>query len=446
MHCSACACSLGVVRLLECEHILCRPCWLSSCTCLCANCWSVSTQFELLDSSGDPQHAVDCVECSSRLPIAETGVSMPCPHSVWLCTRELPGNLAGTPLVYPVRSNQAEKRRQSDEQSSPDIQPFRTPALLNGLDTHCDVRPQTRVLWNPYLSIEITGSCSVRIVHCTRNLRVRMNGLLFMLMRGTFCADYQLADPLRSLAVLAQPPSTFKSGPCRLLAEAEQAPELLFTESFQFFTHPSLNPVLRAESARGMLMGVEPAVSGTVLRDLMVGQGVLQCARCRRAWHITDKFDPLVQMFIDTCGTPGLVGGHLHAVIERAASMVDDVLPQPGNERCSRLRLEDMWTDVSESHRLMRRWRQLPLAGEAALDAFPVLIFVIGCIGFLTDSETNEQWPLARPSELQQLLIELRVLSRWQCIPHATLVCYRHLSTGQYLLARNHCALPFFVR
>lgn len=441
MSCSVCAGRLGRVRLDECGHTMCASCYMSSPLCLVANCFAQSTSVTFISQSELPEMA-QCVECGEHLLLNEPGISLPCPHSVWVCTLPLPANLPGIPVMYPTHSSIGEKRRASSDCDAADIQTFRTPALVGGTDTYCNVAANTRLLWNPHLSLEIVDDTRVRVLHCSRNLVVRMNDRDIHLMRGIFRAVFGLTDRLRSLILRAPQPSTYKPGPCRLLADAEQVPELLFNTAFQFFTSPTLNPVLRNETSRGMLMGVEPAVSGNALLNLMVGKGLIQCARCRRAWPVHDKFDPLLQTLVETCGGTGLVAGHLHAVVDRAKEISDHVPAVPLPDRCSELRLQDMWPEACEARRFLERWRQLPCSSEAAME-IPDMCLTVGSFGLLAEGVVSSLPPA---QNLQTVLLELRILERWQPVPHATFVCYRHRHTGITLYARSTNTMLFFQR
>jgi len=429
--CDSCGSVLGAVQLTECKHILCRPCHLSSHICLVATCRSLcqlAEPLELEETAG----LVLCRRCDTYLQPFETGVSLPCPHSVWLCTNPLPTDLAGSPMLFP------------GAKVTHKCATFRTPRPINGSDTHCDVASDTRLLWNPDISLEIVSERRIRVVHCMRNLRVRFNHGLHTIFRGSFNVDFFVSEQLTALTIFAPQTAIFKPGPCRLLLEAGAAPEILTTDSFQYFTPPMLNPVLGGCEDRGLLLGANAATSGMQLRDLLVAQNAVQCTRCRRVWPINTEFDDMRGM-IDSCGVPGLLCGHLQAVMLAALAIPDYTIPEATNAE-STLSLCHVWPDLREANKIVARWRALPVGGLAALE-LPGVVLAVGHAGLLDAfSADTYDYPLLDIDSLQCLLINMRIADDWQRIPHDRIVHYRHLPTGHDLYATTTNNLIFFHR
>jgi hypothetical protein len=432
MTCSVCASVLPVVRIRGCGHLACGPCWQSSCFCLCAECMSPSVDCDPLEPRSADAPAV-CLQCDEALMLSESGISMPCPHSVWLCTADVPPDLAGLATVGPLR-------RPADRAPQTGMQRFRTPRQTGGTDCHFAVLPDTDLLWNPDLSIRLLDDRRIVVVHCMRNLRVRLGSAELTLLRGTFDETVLVASRPQFVSIMAPQRVVNKVGPCRLLGLRPFDQNWLLSEPFQYFTHPMLNPALSGSTDRGILVGTQPAVAGMTLRDVLVARGALQCARCRHIWTVRSRFDhENIEGFIHNCGVFGLLAGHMQPVVETALAIPEYAPPEPADLAA--------WApvfDLREALTFAERWRRLPYGGPGALE-IPGICLVAGDIGLL-DVEVASELPVASRAELQALLVHLRNRDEWQQLPDPTLMCFRHLETNIMLYSRTCNNSLFFKR
>lgn len=383
-----------------------------------------------------PAVHASCVACESVLLLSESSISMPCPHSIWLCTVDLPADLVGRVTVGPFRRPSSS----ADHLTHRCVQRFRTPRLTDGLDCHFQVDARTEVLWNADLSFRLVDEHQLEITHCMRNLCVMVDGVRLYILRGTIAEIVPVAGRPRFISVLAPDRVVNKPGPCRLLGLQPFDQSWLMSEPFQFFTHPKLNPALSADAGRGILVGTRPAVAGHCLRDVLVARNVLQCTRCRHVWPLRGKHDTDgIEAFIQNCGVFGLVNGHLQPVVELALAICEFRQPdaQPGAHN-------DVDLSMREAHALVKRWRRLPFGGAGALE-LPGVCVVVGDLGLL-DHGVVSDLPLVSRYELQSVLVHLRCLDEWQPLPHAELLCFRHLRTQTMLYTRTNQNLLFFAR
>lgn len=373
-----------------------------------------------------------CLECSETLVLSESGVSLPCPHSVWLCTADIPPELDGLVTIGPFQRPRSERALQTG------VQRFRTPRQTGGLDCHFAVQSDTTLLWNPDLSIRLVDDHRIEIVHCMRNLCVRIDHADMTLLRGTFGETVMVSAKPQFVSVMAPRKVANKTGPCRLLGLRPFDQQWLLTEPFQYFTHPILNPALAGNADSGILVGTQPAVAGMALRDVLVARGALQCARCRHVWAIRSKFDhENVEGFIYNCGVFGLLAGHMQPVIEKALAITEFALQAP-------VEPAPPVYDLREAALVAERWRRLPHGGPEALD-IPGVCLVFGDIGCL-DVDVTSSLPMVSRLELQALLVHLRCLDEWQHLPHPTLICYRHITTRGLMYMRTNYYSFFFKR
>jgi len=439
MTCSVCASVLPVVQIRACGHLACGPCWRSSCFCLCAECMAPSAEYDPFsrpppkeEKEKDEKDAT-CLECGETLVLSESGVSLPCPHSVWLCTADIPPDLAGPVTVGPFQ------RPSFSEGGEGKVQSFRTPRQTGGSDCHFAVNADTTLLWNPDLSIRLVDDRRVEIVHCMRNLSVRMDHTDLTVLRGTFHETLLVSARPQFISIMAPRAVANKPGPCRLLGLRPFDPQWLLTEPFQYFTHPMLNPALSTSADRGILVGTQPgAVSGMCLRDVLVARGALQCARCRHIWSVRSKFDhDSIDSFIHNCGVFGLLAGHMQPVVERALAISEFQLPAP-------VELVEPSFDLREATSFVERWRRLPHGGPDALE-IPGVCLVVADLGCLDVNVTSSLPPVSR-LELQAMLVHLRCIDEWQPLPHPTLLCYRHIQTRVLMYMRTNHYSFFFKR
>jgi hypothetical protein len=382
---------------------------------------------------------VRCLDCGESLLLTESGMSMSCPHSVWLCTTDIPPALSGRVTVGPFARPPAAAAGAAGGAAS-GTQCFRTPRLTSALDCHIEVKPDTVLLWNADLSLRLDGNCRVVVEHCMRNLQVRIDGVAVRLLRGTFGEAIAVAARPRFISVLAPGRVANKPGPCRLLGLRPFDADWLLSEPFQFFTHPMLNPAFSTDESRGILVGTRPAVAGFRLKDIVVARRALQCTRCRHVWPVRSKHDHAnMEGFIHNCGVFGLFVGHLQPVVDTALSIEEYCMPPPAPPPAAQPAAA---AAVAEAHQLIERWRRLPLAaGPEALE-LPGVCLVVGDLGLL-DVDCASDLPLASRAELQSALVQLRCLDQWQKLPAAHM-CYRHLDTGVSLCTRTCYSLLFF--
>ena len=357
---------------------------------------------------------------------------MSCPHSIWLCTNELPPDLMGRVTVGPFQ--------RPSSAGPPGCQRFRTPRLTNGLDCHFAVDQSVSVLWNADLSFRLIDEHQLEITHCMRNLIVVVDGVKRYIPRGTVREIISVSGRPQSMSVLAPTKVANKPGPCRLLGLQPFDQLWLMTEPFQFFTHPQLNPALSGDAGRGILVGTRPAVAGHCLRDLLVARNVLQCTRCRHVWCVRSKYDTeSIDGFVQNCGVFGLQAGHLQPVIDLALAIGEFSQPATQPEAQNVVN-----TGMPEARALVERWRRLPFGGPEALE-LPGVCVVVGDLGLLDHGVESDLLVVSR-LELQSVMVHLRCLDEWQPLPHADLVCFRHLKTGVLLLTRTNQNLLFFER
>ena len=424
---------MATILVESCRHRICRPCMLSSCICMKADCFAPVFPYEEIAIEASPDN-VFCNGCNTHMSLGDKDCTLPCPHSVWLCAPP-----------FPAHSSYYHTHRPEKRPLEAGTQLFSVPKAIHGTQTFCNVLPDTCFLWNPDISIQVMSNFSVRINHCSRNLQIRLNTEPpIVIYRGQSFHSYTLTEKLHSLTVFAPHLTYFKPGPCKFLRYASENPLLLITEAFQYFTLPALNPMLCTDKNRGILTGARPGIADVYLDDIMVAAGALQCVRCRRIWSLTNESTGMSSL-VTSCTKPGMIYGHLQPVVKGALEIMPCVIPLPQQDKVM-LPLSSSTEAMSEAKLFYTRWRQLPLSGERALD-LPGVVLVIGDIGFI-DSALHDchRYPIIDRSQFQEILLSTRAASAWHRVPHDRLVHFVHNDTGMEIFATTMNQIMFFSR
>lgn len=428
-----CGSMMANIKVETCGHIICRPCMLSSCICMKADCFAPVFPFEELpvESGSD---TIFCTGCKTFMSLADKDCTLPCPHSVSLCTSQFPEDAS----LY--HSHIVPKKPTGDG-----TQYIHVPKALNGRQTFCSVAINTSLLWNADLSVQLLADNVIRINHCSRNLRVRLNtNPPIVLYRGQLFHSYRLTEKLHSLTIFPPDQTIFKPGPCKFLRHAAVSPEQLTTEAFQYFTLPVLNPVLCNDTSRGILTGARDCIAGVALDDIKIASSALQCVRCRRVWPLLDESSGM-QAFVDSCAKPGLLYGHLQPVVQASLSILPYAIPQHCEMPVPFINSIDA---MAEAYKFVWRWRLLPFYGEEAL-ALPDIVLVIGDAGLIDPSSyrhESEEYPPIDRARMQEILLSTRSVSDWQHVPHNKLVHFVHIETRQEMFATTLNHMLFFNR
>lgn len=278
--CEVCGCTKAT-RRRECVHVLCTPCYLLSPVCCMPKCSAIGYE-KCEEQECNLDGFMFCSKCNINIPDGLMCMSE-CPHSIW------------TQMANFEMDNEP--------------QTMKTPKQINGRDVIlCNV--SSPVVCGRDFKLEKDSDDMTVVAWCRRNLIVKFsNSVSVKLYRGS--TNMKLGIPWPSDIMVFAPTilsSCIKSSPCQVVSgilDGKMSDQVLFSADFQWMVSPMISKFYRRQPLIGSrVLDTQPSVS--------VFMNGIQCNNCMRLWQACPE---QASKFIHTCGTKGMIEGHLHAAI-----------------------------------------------------------------------------------------------------------------------------------